>query len=57
MSTELTEAQKLLELRNRIDAIDDDIARLGIERLDHLGQQDGGVGRGHAAPPALAAIT
>lgn len=28
MSTELTEAQKLLELRNRIDAIDDDIARL-----------------------------
>ncbi len=37
--------------------VDDDIARLGGERLDHLGQQDGRVRRGHAAPPALAAIT
>ncbi|MNJ55139.1 hypothetical protein D3C77_506130 [compost metagenome] len=35
--------------------VDDDVARLGIERRDHLGQQDGGVGRGHAAPPGFAA--
>lgn len=32
MSTESTEAQKLLELRNRIDAIDDEIAQLIASR-------------------------